>query len=53
MLTVDEVLKLLRISRTTLYTLRKEKVIPSYKVGKQGIRFKREDIEQYLEKQKQ
>ena len=53
MMTQWEVMSFLQISRTTLYRLRKEGVIPTYKVGKQGVRFKRSEVEEYLNHQKQ
>lgn len=43
-LTVDEVTKILRVSRQTIYTLCREGKIPHFKVGNK-LRFKRADIE--------
>ncbi len=51
-MTIQEVLKLLKISRTTLHRLRTEGVIPSYKIGG-SVRFKRNEIEEYLDSTKQ
>jgi len=51
MMTVNEVTEYLKISRTTLHRLRKEGAIPSYQVSK-SVRFKREEIEDYLQKQR-
>ena len=51
MMTQKDVMDLLQISRTTLHRLRKEGVIPTYKVGKQEIRFKRSEIEEYVNHQ--
>jgi excisionase family DNA binding protein len=42
-LTVDEVAKILRVSRQTIYTLCKEGKIPHFKVGSK-LRFKEVDI---------
>lgn len=53
MMTQKDVMHFLQISRTTLHRLRKEGVIPTYKVGKQGVRFKRSEIEGYVNQQKQ
>jgi excisionase family DNA binding protein len=43
-LTVDEVAKILRVSRQTIYTLCKESKIPHFKVGSK-LRFKEADIQ--------
>lgn len=43
-LTVDEVAKILRVSRQTIYVLCREGKIPHFKVGTK-LRFKRADIE--------
>jgi putative molybdopterin biosynthesis protein len=43
-LTVDEVAKILRVSRQTIYVLCKEGKIPHFKVGSK-LRFKETDIQ--------
>lgn len=43
-LTVDEVTKILRVSRQTIYVLCREGKIPHFKVGTK-LRFKKQDIE--------
>jgi len=43
-LTVDEVAKILRVSRQTIYVLCREGKIPHFKVGTK-LRFKKQDIE--------
>ena len=43
-LTVDEVAKILRVSRQTIYVLCKEGKIPHFKVGSK-LRFKEADIQ--------
>ena len=52
LMTVQEVIEYLKISRQTLFRLRKEGVIPFYQVGERGVRFKRSDIEDYLKQHK-
>lgn len=43
-LTVDEVAKILRVSRQTIYVLCREGKLPHFKVGTK-LRFKKADIE--------
>lgn len=43
-LTADEVAKILRVTKQTIYTLCREGKLPHFKVGNK-IRFKRADIE--------
>ena len=43
-LTVDEVAKILRVSRQTIYVLCREGKLPHFKVGTK-LRFKKQDIE--------
>lgn len=43
-LTVDEVAKILRVSRQTIYVLCREGKLPHFKVGTK-LRFKKSDIE--------
>jgi excisionase family DNA binding protein len=52
MMTVKDVMDFLQISRSSVYRLIKKKAFPTYKV-EGNTRFKREDIEEYLNKQKQ
>lgn len=50
LMTVKEVCEYLRISRATLYTYIEQDMIPSYRVGKRGRRFKRGDVEDFVKK---
>jgi excisionase family DNA binding protein len=43
-LTVDEVAKILRVSRQTIYVLCREGKLPHFKVGTK-LRFKKQDID--------
>ena len=43
-LTVDEIVKILRVSRQTIYVMCKEEKIPHFKVGTK-LRFKKSDID--------
>ncbi len=52
MMTVKQVTEYLNISRQHLHTLTKENKIPFYKLGG-AVRYRREDIEEYLKKSKQ
>lgn len=47
LLTTSEVLKLLKISRTTLYNWRESRIIKPVKFGK-SIRYKRRDVNKIL-----
>ncbi len=49
MMTTQEVVKYLNISRTTLYKIMDAGELRSYKV-RNVLRFRREDVEAYLEK---
>jgi len=51
MLTVKEVATLLRVDEKTVYRLAKKRELPGFKVAG-AWRFKREDIESWIEKQK-
>jgi excisionase family DNA binding protein len=51
LMTVQEVIDYLKISRQTLFRLRKNGVIQTYKVGERGLRFKRSEIESYVKKE--
>ncbi len=51
-MTVQDVMDFLQISRATVYRLVEQGAFPSYKIGR-GVRFKRQDIEEYFEQQKQ
>ena len=48
MLTVKEVVELLKIGRTTLYRYMENGKIKYYKFGK-SVRFKKSDIEKFIE----
>ncbi len=50
-LTVDEVAKLLKLSKITIYRLIKTGEIPAYKVGA-SWRINKEDLEAYIESKK-
>jgi excisionase family DNA binding protein len=50
-MTVQDVMDFLQLSRATVYRLVDQGAFPSYKIGR-GLRFKREDIEEYFEQQK-
>ena len=49
-LSAEEVYKYLKIPRSTLYKLARDKEIPAFKVGRHW-RFKKEKLETWLEKQ--
>ena len=49
---VKEVSEYLEIKVSTTYTMVEEKKIPHYRIGRQ-IRFKRSDVDQWMEEQKQ
>lgn len=46
-LTAEEVAKLLRVTKITVYKQAKKGQIPSFKVGR-ALRFNREEIEEYI-----
>lgn len=50
-LTPDELAKFLNISRSSIYRLIENRMIAFYKIGG-SLRFRKEDIEGYLEKSK-
>jgi len=49
-LTVEDVCQYLRIPRSTLYKLARDKTIPAFRVGKHW-RFKKDKIEKWLEQE--
>jgi excisionase family DNA binding protein len=51
-LTTEEVCKYLKIPRSTLYHLARNKKIPGFKVGRHW-RFKRAKIEEWIERQRE
>lgn len=51
-LTADEVARLLRMPRSTIYSLAQEARIPSFKVGRQW-RFRKSALEQWVKNQEQ
>ena len=51
-LTAEEVCKYLRIPRSSLYKLAKEKKIPAFRVGRHW-RFKKAKIEEWVERQQE
>lgn len=52
MMTIKEVTLYLKISRQYLHQLTREGQISCYKLGK-AVRYRRDDIEEYLQKRKQ
>ncbi len=51
MLKIQEVMKVLNVSRATIYNLINAKAFPIYKIAG-ATRIKREDVDSYLEEQK-
>jgi len=51
LLTLEEVAKYLKISKHTLYKMLEKRKIPAFKVANQW-RFKKSDIDRWLEKQR-
>lgn len=51
MLTINEVIKILKISRSTLYRYMERGTIKHYKFGK-SVRFKKSDIKRFIEEHK-
>ena len=51
LLTVREAAELLRISERTLFTLTKDRQIPSVRVGR-GVRYVEQDLARWIEAQK-
>jgi len=51
LLTLEEVAKYLKISKYTLYKMLEKRKIPAFKVANQW-RFKKSDIDKWLEKQR-
>ncbi|MBI4257214.1 helix-turn-helix domain-containing protein [Candidatus Uhrbacteria bacterium] len=49
-LTLDEVSRLLRVNRATVYRMARKQKIPAAKVGRQW-RFERERIDEWLKRQ--
>ncbi len=47
-LTIEEVTKILKVSRTTVYTWMKSGELKTYKLGKL-VRIKREDLERFIQ----
>ena len=52
LLTVDDVAKLLQVKKLSVYKLVYEKRIPVIKISRKMLRFKPEDIEEWLQKLK-
>ena len=53
LLTIQEVVEIMKISESTVRRLIKSGALPAYKIGKRGqLRVKQEELEEYLEKQK-
>ena len=52
MMTIKEVAGMLRITRQSLHARTKDGALPSYKIGRRVL-YKRSEVEQYLENQKQ
>jgi len=51
LLTIDEVAKLFRVSKATVYRMIESRILPFYKVTR-AIRFAEEDVLKYLESQR-
>jgi excisionase family DNA binding protein len=51
LLTSREVMQYLNVSRTTLWRLTKDGLLPAYRIGS-DFRFRKTDINAYLERQK-
>ena len=47
-LTGKDVMKILSISKNTLYHLIRSERLPAFRLGKRSWRFRREDLEHYL-----
>lgn len=50
-LTLPDVAQLLKVAEKTIYTMAQKGLMPGFKVGGQW-RFKREDLDQWIEQQK-
>ena len=48
LLTAKQVASLLNVSKSLVYRLKDEGVLPFYKVGRSAVRFIRHDVEEYL-----
>lgn len=53
LLTLREAAEQLAVSERTLWTLAKEKAIPSIRVGPRGLRFRFEALQEWILKQEQ
>lgn len=51
LLTIDEVAKVFRVSKATVYRMIESRILPFYKVTR-AIRFAEEDVLKYLESQR-
>ncbi len=51
MLTVKDVTKFLKISRSKVYRLIEKGDLKAYKIGERGTRFKQSEIEEYIQRQ--
>lgn len=51
LLTTKEVMRFLSVSRTTLWRMVKDGELPAFRIGG-DLRYKREDIDAYLERNK-
>jgi len=48
-MTIEEVIKLLKISRTTILNMSKKGVLPIYKFAQKSYRLKRSDVMQHIQ----
>lgn len=48
MLTIKDVMGILKVSRQTVYNLMLHKKLPHYKIGG-AVRFKKSDVEKYID----
>ncbi len=48
-LTSQQVMEILSISKNTLYDLIRRNSLPAFRLGKRNWRFRREDLEYYLQ----
>ena len=52
-MTTQEVMDYLRISRSTLYRMVREARLPVYRIGARAVRYRRQDVEKLLQRSKE
>ncbi|HMK77619.1 MAG TPA: helix-turn-helix domain-containing protein [Thermodesulfobacteriota bacterium] len=52
LLTAEEVAKILKVSPSAVFKWAKKRIIPSYRIYEKCLRFKKPDIEAFIEKGK-